>query len=77
MDEINRHPEEHLRNHGSSYQLSARPKEPSELILNEEDEIADKPKVPFPPDSSLHVDIGEGGIIGRPRKQRSPCCTIM
>lgn len=80
MKDIDLRPELHFRDHGSSFQVSARPKEPSKSAREAEGDIGDMQKVPFAPDTSLAFDIDDGEYIDRPRiisRRSSPCCIIM
>ena len=77
MDDIDRNPEACFQDHGSSFQVSARPKESADYALDAEDDIGSKRKVHFPPDSVLRLDIDERCNTGMPRKRTSPCCAIM
>lgn len=77
MDDIDLHPGEHFRDHGSSFQVSARRKETAESALDAEGDIAHKRQVHFPPHDLLHFEEEEACDIRRRRRGKSPCCVIM
>lgn len=77
MDDIELHPEAHFRDHGSSFQVSARPKESPNPALDAESDIAHKRKVHFARDPLLHFNIEEEYSIERPRRRSSSCCVAM
>lgn len=71
------HPEVHFRDPGSSFQVSARPKEPAEPALDADGDIGHKGKVHLAPEPLLHIDIEEGNYTERLARRRSPCCFIL
>ncbi|KAL9132783.1 MAG: hypothetical protein Q9175_006038 [Cornicularia normoerica] len=76
LEDIDLRPEVHFRDHGSSFQVSARPKEPSSPALDASN-TAHKRNVLIAPDSLQGFDIEEGINIGKPRRRNSCCCIVM
>ncbi|CAF9911850.1 MAG: hypothetical protein ALECFALPRED_007670 [Alectoria fallacina] len=80
MEDINLRPEVHFRDHGSSFQVSARPKEPFKDTLDAEGDIADAQKVPSTPDAYMSFDRDDGEYLDEPKmgpRRSSHCCIIM
>ena len=77
MDDIACHPEASLRDPGSPFQVSARPKRPDEPAPEVESDMTDKRKVRFAPDHSVDHDIEEGYSAERRTHRGSSCCKIM
>lgn len=79
MEDIDLRPEVHFRDPGSSFQVSARPKEPSTLAVDAEGDTAYSRKVlvHFAPDSLLDFDLEEGYNIEGSRRRYPSCCIIL
>lgn len=77
MDDIELHPEKHFQDHGSSFQVSARPKASPNPILDVDSDIAHKRKVHLAPESLMYFDMEEGYNTERLGRRCSSCCIVM
>lgn len=71
MEDIDLHPEQHYRDPGSSFQVSARPKESAKSAP---DDIAHKEKVQLARNPSTYLEIQEGSNMEVRRRRNSCCC---